>query len=116
MRDLALVAAGAIAISVAIVHSVLLEFLVFPKLRMDSQGMGRIVHAVCQMSTVDWIAIAVLLMAAPWFGAPSARHWVIAAAVVVYGVAAAGNLWATRAPHPGWILMSCVVVLALMGL
>jgi hypothetical protein len=37
-------------------------------------------------------------------------------AVVVYAYAAVGNAVATRARHVGWILMSCVVALALTGL
>lgn len=115
MRDVALVAAGALAALVAVVHGSLLELRVFATTRVEPERMRRLVHAVCQMSTVDWIAIAVLLMAAPWFGSQPARHWVVAAAVVAYGVAAAGNLWALRRPHPGWMLMSAVVVLALVG-
>lgn len=115
MRDMALVAAGALAIVVAVCHAVLLERLVFPQMAAPPR-LGRIIHAVCQMSTVDWIGIAVLLMAAPWFQSQTARSWVVGAAVVVYGVAAAGNLWATRRLHPGWVLMSGVVALAVVGL
>jgi hypothetical protein len=116
MRDLALLVAGALATFVAIVHGALLEFRVMPRTRIEPQRIRRLLRAVCQMSTVDWIGIGILLMAAPSFGSQTARHWVIAAAVVVCGFAAAGNAWATRGPHPGWVLMSCVVVLALLGL
>lgn len=116
MRDVALVAAGALAIVVAICHGAVLGLRVFPKIRVEPQRMGRVVHVICQFSTVDWIGIGVLLMAAPWFGSQTARSWVVAAAIVSYGVAAAGNAWATRRLHPGWVLMSCVVMLAALGL
>jgi hypothetical protein len=116
MRDLALQAAGALAIVVAIVHGVIAELGVFPKAQIEPRGTRRLLRLVWQMSTVDWIAIGVLLMAAPWLGSQAARQWIVAVAVVVYGCAAAGNAAATRGRHPGWILMSCVVALALAGL
>jgi hypothetical protein len=72
-------------------------------------------RGIWQASTVDWIGMGVLLIAAPAFGSQAARHWVIAVAVVVYGYAAVGNAVATRGRHIGWCLMSGVVALALMG-
>jgi hypothetical protein len=115
MRDLALRAAGALAILVAVVHGAIAEFHVFAKANIEPQPTRRLLRLVWQMSTVDWIAIGVLLMAAPRLGS-QARHWIVAVAVVVYGCAAAGNAAATRSWHAGWILMSCVVALALAGL
>jgi hypothetical protein len=72
-------------------------------------------RGIWQASTVGWIGIGVLLIAAPAFGSPAARHWVIAVAVVVYGYAAVGNAVATRGRHVGWYLMSVVIALALLG-
>jgi hypothetical protein len=37
-------------------------------------------------------------------------------AIIVYGYAAIGNAVATRGRHIGWLLMTCVVGFALMGL
>jgi hypothetical protein len=71
---------------------------------------------VWQASTVDWIGIAVLLIAAPALGSQAARQWVIAVAVVVYGYAGIGNAIASRGRHVGWCLMASVVALALLGL
>jgi hypothetical protein len=71
---------------------------------------------VWQASTVDWIAIGVLLIAAPALGSEVARRWVVAVAVVVYTYAAVGNALATRGRHVGWLLMGVVVALALIGL
>jgi hypothetical protein len=116
MRDLALQAAGALAILVAVIHGALAELRVFTNARIEPQGARRLLRMVWQASTIDWIAIGVLLIAAPWLGSQVARQWVVAVAVVVYAYAAVGNAVATRARHVGWILMSCVVALALVGL
>lgn len=116
MRDLALQAAGALAILVAILHGAIAELRVFPKLRIEPQRTRDLLRMVWQASTIDWIGIGVLLVAAPALGSETARQWLIALAVVVYGYGALGNAVATRGRHIGWCLMGGVVVLALMGL
>jgi hypothetical protein len=116
MRDLALLAAGALAIVVAITHGAIAELRVFTKAHIEPRQTRRLLRLVWQMSTVGWIGLGVLVMAAPWLGSQVARQWVIAVAVFVYGCAAVGNAAATRRLHAGWLLMSCVVVLALTGL
>jgi len=116
MRDLALQAAGVLAILVAVAHGVIAELRVFVRTRIEPCGTRRLLRMVWQASTVDWIAMGVLLIAAPSFGSEAARDWIIAAAVLVYGYAAAGNAIATRGRHIGWLLMCCVVALALLGL
>jgi hypothetical protein len=116
MRDLALQAAGVLAILTAIAHGCIAELGVFVKARIEPQGTRRLLRLIWQASTVDWIGMGVLLIAAPWFDSQIARRWVIAVAVAVYAYGAVGNALATRRPHPGWILMSCVVALALTGL
>jgi uncharacterized membrane protein YgcG len=116
MRDLALQAAGALAILVAVIHGAIAELRIFTTARIEPRGTRRLLRMVWQASTIDWIAIGVLLIAAPWLGSQVARQWVVAVAVVVYAYAAVGNAVATRARHVGWVLMSCVVALALTGL
>lgn len=116
MRDLAVQAAGVLAILVAIGHGATAELRVFPKARIEPRWARNLLRGVWQLSTVDWIGIGLLLIAAPSFGSPVARQWVIAVAVVVYGFAAVGNAVASRGRHVGWCLMSCVIALALMGL
>jgi len=115
MRDLALQAAGVLAILVAIAHGAIAELRVFPKARIEPQRTRQLLRGVWQASTLDWIGIGVLLIAAPAFGSQAARHWVIAVAVVVYGYAAVGNALATRGRHIGWFLMSGAIALALIG-
>ena len=116
MRDLVLQGAGVLAILVAIAHGATAELRVFPRAHIDPRRTRKLLRLMWQASTIDWIGIGVLLVAAPWLGSQLARHWVIAVAVVVYGYAALGNAVASRGRHPGWILMTCVVVLALRGL
>lgn len=116
MRDLALHSAGAMAILVAIAHAMIAELRVFNQVRIEPQTTRGLLRMVWQASTVDWIAVGILLIAAPALGSQVARQWVIAVAVVVYGYAAAGNAVATRGRHCGWCLMAAVVALALAGL
>ncbi len=116
MRDSALQAAGALAVLVAIVHGAIAELQVFARARIEPPGTRTLLRLVWQASTVDWIAVGTLLIAAPLFGSQTAREWIVAVAVVVYGCAAVGNAVATRGRHLGWMLMSAVVALALIGL
>jgi hypothetical protein len=115
MRDLALQAAGMLAILVAIGHGAAGELRIFARARIEPRSTRLLLRGIWQASTVDWVAIGVLLIAAPAFGSPAARHWIVAVAVVVYGYAAVGNAVATRGRHIGWCLMAGVVALALIG-
>jgi hypothetical protein len=116
MADLALQAAGILAICVAIAHGAIGEWQIFPRLRIEPQRTRGLLRMIWQASTVDWIAIGLLLIAAPAFGSEVARQWVVAVAVVVYGFAAIGNAIATRGRHVGWFLMLGVIALALVGI
>lgn len=116
MRDLAVQAAGVSAILVAMIHGAVAELRVFSSSHIEPKGVRRLLRMVWQASTVDWIAVGVLLIAAPMLGSEVARRWVIAVAVVVYGYGAIGNAVASRGRHVGWCLMLGVVALALMGL
>lgn len=116
MQDLALQAAGVLAVGVAVMHGVIAERRVFPGAHIEPRWTLRLLRMVWQASTVDWIVVGVLLIAAPGLGSPAARQWIVGAAVVIYSFAAAGNAVATRGRHIGWVLMAVVVALALVGL
>jgi hypothetical protein len=118
MRDLAIQSAGMLAIVAALIHGALAEWRVFPNAQVAPRGARRLLRLVWQASTVDWVAIGVLLIAAPApaLGSDAARHAIIALAVVVYCYATIGNAVATRGRHYGWCLMLAIVVLALLGL
>jgi hypothetical protein len=116
VRDLALRAAGTLAILVAIAHGVIAEVYVFVKSEVEPQSTRRLLRLIWQASTIDWIAVGVLLIVAPVLGSEVARRWVIAVAAVVFGYAALANAVATRGQHIGWWIASGVVVLALLGI
>lgn len=116
MRDLALQAAGALAILTAIIHGAIAELEVFARAEIAPRGTRRLLRLIWQASTIDWIALGILLIATPSLGSDLARRCIVALAAVVYGYASLGNAIATRGRHVGWLLMACVVVLALIGL
>jgi hypothetical protein len=115
MRDLALQAAGTLAILVAIAHGAIAEQHIFVRARIEPRRARRLLRMVWQASTVDWIGLGVLLIAAPALGSDAARRCIVAVAAVAYGYGAVGNAVATRGRHVGWCLMGGVVALALMG-
>jgi len=115
MRDLALRLAGVLAIAVALAHGVIAERKVFGKARIEPGSMRELLRLVWHASTLDWMVMGSLLIAAPALGSDPARHWLVAAAVVVYAYAALANALASRGRHPGWCLMVGVIVLALLG-
>jgi hypothetical protein len=116
MRDPALRAAGVVAILVAIGHGVTAELYVFANARIEPAGTRDLLRIFWQATTIAWIAIGILLIAAPAFDSEAARRWIIAVAVVVYGYAAMGNAVATGGRHFGWWVMGSAVALALIGL
>jgi uncharacterized membrane protein HdeD (DUF308 family) len=115
MPDIALQMAGALAIATAIAHGAIGELKVFARARIELPRTRNLLRMVWQASTIDWIGIGVLLMAAPAFGSQTARNWIVAVAVLVYGYAAMGNAIANRGRHIGWVLMATVVVLVILG-
>ncbi len=115
MRDLALQAAGSLAILAAVIHGVLGETRVFARTRIEPARARLLLRLVWQCGTVAWIALGVLLVAAPSIGSVPARLWIAGAGVAVYGLAAIANAWATRGRHFGWMALTAVSVLALVG-
>ena len=116
MRDLLLYASGILGLAAAFLHGWLGETRVFARVRIEPERMRRLMRLVWQASTVAWISLAILLIAAPKLGSEAARSWIIAMSIVTFGFAAIGNAWATRGRHFGWIAMSIVVGLAAIGL
>jgi uncharacterized membrane protein len=116
MRDLALQLAGVLAVLVAIVHGVLGETRVFPRVQIEPPWARRLMRAVWHCGSLAWIGGGALLIAAPSFASDSARRWVVIVLAAVFGSAAIGNAVANRGRHYGWALLSAVVVLALVGI
>ena len=105
----------ALAIIVALIHGVLSETRIFPRVTIEPQRLRTLFRLVWQMPTVAWIAGGVLLIAAPWMESLPARHWIVATLAAVFGFAAFANAWATRGRHFGWMALSAVVVMAVAG-
>jgi len=120
-RDVALGLAGAIGCFTAVIHGVLVQRLMVRPIGTAFAGghprvaepIRRIVPALLQFSTFNWIVGGLALIAAAlWFG----RDARLAIGLLVgsaYLFGAVGNLWGTRGLHPGWMLMA--VALGLIG-
>lgn len=115
MRDLLLQCSGVLTIVVALIHGLLGETKVFPRVTIEPERLRTLIRLVWQASTVAWIGGGVLLIAAPWMGSETARHWIVATLACVFGLSACANAWATRGRHFGWMMLSAVVALAVAG-
>jgi hypothetical protein len=115
MRDLLLQCAGLTAIVVALIHGVLTETKVFPRVTIEPQRLRTLFRFVWQIPTVAWIAGGVLLIAAPGMASPAARHWIVVTLACVFAFSALGNAVGTRGRHFGWMLLSAVVAMAVAG-
>lgn len=116
MRDIALYISGTLAVLIAIVHGVLGETQIFKRARIEPAATRLLLRLIWQNGAVAWFAGGVLLLAAPTMGSLTARYWIIAAAVLIYGTASAFNAWSSRGRHFGWMVLAGVVVFALLGL
>ncbi len=115
MRDLLLQCAGVAAIAAAIIHGVLGETKVFPRVTIEPRRLRSLFRLVWQASTVAWIGGGVLLIAAPLMASEPARHWIVVTLACVFAFGALGNAWATRGRHFGWMVFSAVVAMAVAG-
>jgi hypothetical protein len=115
MRDLALQAAGVLAIVAAIVHGAIAELQVFANGRIEPRRHGHCCNGLAsQHGELDrhW-GPAHRRARARLGGRPPLG---LLMAVLVYGYVAVGNAVVTRGRHFGWCFMGAVVALTLMGL
>ena len=115
MRDLLLQCAGVTAIAAALIHGVLSETKVFPRVTIEPRRLRTLFRLVWQIPTVAWIAGGALLIAAPGMGSPLARHWIVVTLVCVFAFSAIGNAVGTRGRHFGWMVLSAVAAMAVAG-
>ena len=115
MRDLFLQGAGIATIAVALIHGVLGETKVFARARIEPERLRTLIRLVWQASTVAWIGGGVLLIAAPSMDSAPARHWIVITMACAFGGSACANAWATRGRHFGWMALSAVVAMAIVG-
>ncbi len=115
MRDLLLQCSGIAAIAVALIHGVLGETKVFARATIEPPRLRNLIRLCWQIGTVGWLCGGVLLIAAPLMAPESARHWIVATVVAMYGFGIVGNAWVFRGRHFGWMALSAVVALAVAG-
>jgi hypothetical protein len=115
MRDLLLQCSGLAAIAAAIIHGVIGEIKVFPRVTIEPARLRTLFRLVWQASTVAWIGGGVLLIGAPLMASEPARHWIVATLACVFAFGALGNAVATRGRHFGWMALGAVVALAVAG-
>lgn len=115
MRDLLLQLAGVAAIAAAIIHGVIGETRVFPRVTIEPARLRGLFRLVWQAATVAWIGGGVLLIAAPLMASDPARHWIIVTLACVFAFGALGNAWATRGRHFGWMVLGAVAAMAVAG-
>ncbi|TAJ89247.1 hypothetical protein [Reyranella sp.] len=121
-QDTALVLAGIIGSTVAVIHGVLVQrYMVRPVgafLQAEKRAAAstrRLVPLLLHFSTVSWfVGGLALIAAAGWFGAEARLATsLIVGGLYLYG--ALGNLWGTRGRHPGWMLYSVALILIAFG-
>jgi hypothetical protein len=115
MRDLLLQCSGVAAIAAALIHGVLGETQVMPRVTIEPARLRTLIRLVWQAGTVAWIGGGVLLIAAPWVASEPARHWIVVTMACVFAFGALANALATRGRHFGWMALSAVVALAVAG-
>ena len=115
MRDILLQVSGVVAIAAALIHGVLSETRVFPRVTIEPQRLRTLFRLVWQIPTVTWIAGGVLLMAVPSMQSEAARHWIVVIFAVVFAFSALGNAVGTRGKHFGWMILAAAAAMAVAG-
>lgn len=113
-KNILLRSAGILAIITAMFHAIsgdsILRALELPEFELT------FVRATYQLGSMGWLAGGVLLIAAASMTSQFAKNWIIAVLAFVYGLPAIGNFALNGGkPSFGWIALSVVVVLALLG-
>jgi len=121
-QDAALGMAGVIGSCVAVAHGILIQRLMVRPFEEFSLAdpqitapIRRLAPLLWHFSTISWFLGGLALMAAArWFGQDARlATGLLVGGLYLYG--AVGNLWVTRGPHPGWMLMAAALVLITLG-
>ena len=119
-RDAALIAAGIIGSSVAVVHGVLTQRLMVAPFERLANGriaapIRRLVPCLLHFSTFNWfLGGLALIVAAVSFGM-EARLVTAALVGSSYLFGTLGNFWGSRGRHPGWALYAVALALIAYG-
>jgi hypothetical protein len=115
MRDILLQVSGAVAIVAALIHGVLSEMKIFPRVTIEPKRLRTLFRFVWQVPTVAWIAGGVLLIATPSMDSEPARHWIVITSACLLAFSAIGNAVGTRGRHFGWIVLGAAAAMAVAG-
>jgi hypothetical protein len=115
MRDVLLQISGAVAILAALIHGVLAETRVFPRVTIEPHRLRMLFRMVWQVPTVAWIAGGVLLIVTPSFASDAARHWIVVMLGCLFAFSAIGNAVGTHGKHFGWMVLGAVAAMAAAG-
>jgi hypothetical protein len=115
MRDMLLQVSGIVAIAAALIHGVMSETKIFPRVTIEPQRLRTLFRLVWQIPTVAWIACGVLLIAAPSMASEPARHWIVVTLACLLAFSAIGNAVGTRGRHFGWIVLGAAAAMAVAG-
>jgi len=115
MNDTFLIIAGIGGMLIAAIHGRAGQTLILAQITELPRTLKNLNAAVFQLSTIYWFFGGVALVLAPFVLAPDARTAIVLTVAFMYFTAAAANFWATRGRHFGWVLLTCVAVLALIG-
>jgi hypothetical protein len=115
MRDILLQISGIVAIAAALIHGVLTETRIFPRMTIEPQSLRTLSRFVWQIPTVAWIAGGMLLIAAPSMESGPARHWIVVTSACLLAFSAIGNAVGTRGRHFGWMVLGAAAAMAVAG-
>ncbi len=115
MRDILLQISGVVAIAAVLIHGVLSETRIFPRVTIEPARLRTLFRFVWQVPTVAWIAGGVLLIAAPSMESDAARHWIVIASACVLAFSAIGNAVGTSGRHFGWMVLGAAAAMAVAG-
>jgi len=115
MRDMLLQVSGVLAIAAALVHGVLSETKVFPRVSIEPERLRTLFRFVWQVPTVACVAGGVLLIAAPSMASAPARHWIVITLAGLFAFSALGNAVGTGGRHFGWMVLGAVTAMAVAG-
>jgi len=119
-QDGALGLAGIVGSAVALIHGALVQRLMIRPIEGLADGrlsapVRRLVPALLQFSTYNWLIGGLALVAAALWFEPGARLVTAALVGSSYLFGAVGNLWGTRGRHAGWMLMAAALILIVLG-
>lgn len=121
--SIALMAAGVIGGSTAIVHGILMKRLIIRPIEAVFVANGQIsapiqklVRLLLHFTTLNWLISGLTLIAAAIWFKQDARlvTGLLAGSSFLYG--AIISFWVMRRPHPSWILLSVALLLIVLGL